>query len=213
LHEPPRPRSRAARQRRPARKRRPGRRAPRRARFPGRRGAAARHRAGGRVACADRGGRYLDALRRALRPRAHDAPPRPRAGDRAPGPVGHRRGGDRPLVLEGSRDDLTQVADAIAAAGLAPAALELVSPALARRERWVLAVRLAGSAALVAGDEAGLRAATGGRLTPLRSEEAHLFWTRAAEGIAARPVACRIGGLPDSSDELLDLLQHQVVDE
>jgi len=116
-------------------------------------------------------------------------------------------------VLEGSRDDLTQVADDIAAAGLAPAALELVSPALARRERWVLAVRLAGSAALVAGDEAGLRAATGGRLTPLRSEEAHLFWTRAAEGIAARPVAFRIGGLPDSSDELLDLLQHQVGDE
>jgi len=120
---------------------------------------------------------------------------------------------DQTLVLEGSRDDLTQVADDIAAAGLAPAALELVSPALARRERWVLAVRLAGSAALVAGDEAGLRAATGGRLTPLRSEEAHLFWTRAAEGIAARPVAFRIGGLPDSSDELLDLLQHQVGDE
>src|SRR3989442_15663840 len=90
---------------------------------------------------------------------------------------------DQTLVLEGSRDDLTQVADDIAAAGLAPAALELVSPALARRERWVLAVRLAGSAALVAGDEAGLRAATGGRLTPLRSEEAHLFWTRVAEGI------------------------------
>jgi len=120
---------------------------------------------------------------------------------------------DQTLVLEGSRDDLTQVADDIAAAGLAPAALELVSPALARRERWVLAVRLAGSAALVAGDEAGLRAATSGRLTPLRSEEAHLFWTRAAEGIAARPVAFRIGGLPDSSDELLDLLQHQVGDE
>src|SRR5207244_908834 len=45
---------------------------------------------------------------------------------------------DQTLVLEGSRDDLTQVADDIAAAGLAPAALELVSPALARRGRWVL---------------------------------------------------------------------------
>src|SRR5713101_3449269 len=115
---------------------------------------------------------------------------------------------DQTLVLEGSRDDLSQVADDITAAALTPAALELVSPALARRERWVLAVRLAGSAALVAGDEAGLRAATGGRLTPLRSEEAHLFWTRAAEGIAARPVAFRIGGLPDSSDELLDRLRR-----
>src|SRR5438094_763196 len=82
---------------------------------------------------------------------------------------------DQTLALEGSRDDLTQVADDIAAAGLAPAALELVSPALARRERWVLAVRLAGSAALVPRDEAGLRAATGGRLTPLRSGDAHLL--------------------------------------
>ena len=36
---------------------------------------------------------------------------------------------------------------------------------------------------------------------------------RAAESFATRPVAFRIGGLPDSSDELLDLLQHQVGDE
>src|SRR5207249_6055008 len=36
---------------------------------------------------------------------------------------------------------------------------------------------------------------------------------RAAESVATRPVTFRIGGLPDSSDELLDLLQHQVGDE
>src|SRR5216117_1628373 len=107
---------------------------------------------------------------------------------------------DVTYVLEGAREDLTQVGEDIAAAGLTPAALELVSPALARRERWVLAVRLAGSAALVAGDEAGLRAATGGRLTPLRSEEAHLFWTRAAEGIAARPAAAPGGRRVDRGE-------------
>ena len=123
---------------------------------------------------------------------------------------------DMTLVLEGAREDLAQVADDIRSAGLAPAALELVSPALARRERWVLAVRLAGSAALVAEDEAGLRAATGGgggRFEALRADEAHAFWMRAAEALATRPVTFRIGGLPDSSDELLDLLQHQVGDE
>jgi len=120
---------------------------------------------------------------------------------------------DRTFVLEATRDDLVQVTDDIRAAGLGPAALELVSPALARRERWVLAVRLAGSAALVAADEAGLRAATGGRLEALRADEAHAFWMRAAEGLAARPVVFRVGGLPDSTDELLDLLQHQVGDE
>lgn len=120
---------------------------------------------------------------------------------------------DTTLVLEGGREDLTQVAEDIRAAGLEPAALELVSPPLARRERWVLAVRLAGSAALVEADEASLRAATHGRLAPLRAEEAHAFWLRAAEGLATRPVTFRIGGLPESGDELLDLLQHQVGDE
>ncbi len=120
---------------------------------------------------------------------------------------------DRTFVLEATRDDLVQVTDDIRGAGLGPAALELVSPALARRERWVLAVRLAGSAALVAAEEAGLRAATGGRLEALRADEAHAFWMRAGEGLAARPVVFRVGGLPDSTDELLDLLQHQVGDE
>ncbi len=122
---------------------------------------------------------------------------------------------DVTYLLEGSREDLTQVAEDIAAAGLTPAALELVSPALARRERWVLAVRLAGSPTLVAADETGLGAATGGggRFTPLRAEEAHAFWMRHAEGFAVRPVTFRLGAVPSASDEMLDLLQHQVGDE
>src|ERR1043166_1382371 len=41
---------------------------------------------------------------------------------------------DQTLALEGSREDLTQVAEDIAAAGIQPAAHELMSPALARRE-------------------------------------------------------------------------------
>jgi glycolate dehydrogenase FAD-binding subunit len=116
-------------------------------------------------------------------------------------------------LLEGPREDLTQVEEDIAAAGLTPAALELVSPALARREQWVLAVRLAGSPALVSADETGLGAATAGRFTALRAEEAHAFWMRLAEGFAVRPVTFRIGAVPAASDEMLDLLQHQVGDE
>src|SRR5213075_1387137 len=121
---------------------------------------------------------------------------------------------DVTYLLEGAREDLTQVGEDVAAAGLTPAALELVSPALARRDRWVLGVRLAGSPALVAADEAGLGAASGGgRFTALRAQEAHAFWMRLAEGFAVRPVTFRIGGVPAASDELLDLLQHQVGDE
>src|SRR5712691_9872219 len=48
---------------------------------------------------------------------------------------------DETLVLEGPAEELLAAADEIRAAELAPAALELLSPALARRERWVLAAR------------------------------------------------------------------------
>jgi len=110
---------------------------------------------------------------------------------------------DITYVLEGAREDLTQVGEDIAGAGLTPAALELVSPALARRERWVLAVRLAGSPALVSGGRSGTRRREcGGRFSPLRAEEAHAFWMRLAEGFSVRPVTFRIGAVPTASDEL-----------
>jgi FAD/FMN-containing dehydrogenase len=120
---------------------------------------------------------------------------------------------DSTHVLEGPRSDLMQVADELRAAGGPTAALELVSPALARRADWVLAVRLVGSPAAVEAEEAALRAAAGGRFAPLRAEQAQAFWRHAAEGGAAGAVTFRVGGLPDGSDELQDLLQHQVGDE
>src|SRR2546425_2202679 len=76
---------------------------------------------------------------------------------------------DQTFVLAGTREDLTQGAEDIVAAGLQPAALELMSPALARREGWALAVRSAGSAALVAAQEAGLPGARGGRGSAARA--------------------------------------------
>src|SRR6266487_1349550 len=120
---------------------------------------------------------------------------------------------DETLVLEGPAEELLAAADEIRAAELAPAALELLSPALARRERWVLAARLVGSPAAVAADEGDLRALAGGRFAPLRAEEAHAFWSRAAEAFALRPVTFRVGGLPEGGEELLDLVRHQLSDE
>jgi glycolate oxidase FAD binding subunit len=120
---------------------------------------------------------------------------------------------DITAVLEGSRDDLARVAQDVIEAHLEPAALELVSPALARRERWTLGVRLAGSAALVSAAETGLRAATGGRVAELRAEEAAAFWRHAAEGLAARSVTLRLGGVAGATEELLDQVQHQLGDE
>ncbi len=120
---------------------------------------------------------------------------------------------DSTHVLEGARSDLMQIAEEIRAAGGQGAALELVSPELARRADWVLGVRLVGSAAAVETEEAALRAAAGGRFAPLRADQAQAFWRHTAEGNAARAVTFRVGGLPDATDELHDLLQHQVGDE
>jgi glycolate oxidase FAD binding subunit len=120
---------------------------------------------------------------------------------------------DATWILEGSRPDLTDAVDDIRAAQLESAALELLAPAAARRDTWVLAVRLAGAPDAVSAAEAELRAAGAGRLAPLRAEDAQRFWQHAGEGLALRPVVFRVGGLPESNDELLDLLQHQVGDE
>lgn len=120
---------------------------------------------------------------------------------------------DQTLVLEGPREDLSRAADDLREAGLTPAALELLSPALARRGGWVLAVRCSGSVAQVEAEEALLRTAGGGRFAPLGPEESHAFWQRAAEALATRPVTLRLAGLADATDDLLDLLQHQLGDE
>lgn len=119
---------------------------------------------------------------------------------------------DATFVLEGGRDALMGVVDAVRAAALQPAALELISPALAGRADWILAVRLAGAAELVATDEATLGAATGGRMTSLAPAAAAPFWRQLAEGIAAPAVTLRTGGLPAGIDPVIDLLQHQLDD-
>jgi glycolate oxidase FAD binding subunit len=120
---------------------------------------------------------------------------------------------DQTSLLEGTREDLSRAADDLREAGLAPAALELLSPALARRAGWVLAVRCTGSAAQVEAEEALLRTAGGGRFAPQGPEDSHTFWQRAAEALALRPVTLRLAGLPDATDDLLDLVQHLLGDE
>ncbi len=120
---------------------------------------------------------------------------------------------DVTLTLEGSREDLSRVGDEVRDRGLELAALELLSPALARRAGWVLALRCAGSAAQVEAEEAAIRTVANGRFAPLPAEETHAFWQRAGEALSLRPVTLRLGGLPDSTDDLLDELAHQLGDE
>src|SRR5439155_1287148 len=160
---------------------------------------------------------HVAAGRRPRRPGAHHAPARQGPGDRAAGSLRDRRGGHRlrPAAPAARRRRHMARARPAGARGPHPrlGGRDRDGGPLARRERWMLPVRFAGSAALVSAEEAALRAASGGRFTALRADEAHALWMRAAESFATRPVTFRVGGLPDSSDELMDLLQHQVGDE
>jgi glycolate dehydrogenase FAD-binding subunit len=122
---------------------------------------------------------------------------------------------DLTLALEESRDTLVSLAEDVLATGLTPAALELLSPAVARRDAWLLAIRLAGSAATVSADEATVRASSthGRRFETLSPEGGRALWQSAAAVFATRPAVLRLGGLPEGLDELVDLLAHQLGDE
>ena len=120
---------------------------------------------------------------------------------------------DATYLLEDGRDLLMDVLDEVRAAGLQPAAAELVGPALGQRVEWTLAIRLTGGAESVQADEQALRAIAGGRMIPLPPQAAQEFWQTTAARLGARPVTIRAGALPSGVDAVIDLLQHQLGDE
>ena len=117
---------------------------------------------------------------------------------------------DRTLLMVGTRDALAQLARDIRAAGARPAALELLSAAMTQLEDWVLAARVAGTPTAVDAEATVIQSVAGPRMRTLESAESHDFWARAAAGALAGPVTVRIGGLPDTLDDLLDLVRHQL---
>jgi hypothetical protein len=114
------------------------------------------------------------------------------------------------LVSRGTRDALTSAARDIGAAELLPAALELLSPALAAEPEWVLAIRFVGTEAAVQADVRRLGSASELTWTPLPAERTAAFWSTAARGSLGGPVTLRLGVLGDGVDETIDLLAHDL---
>jgi len=120
-----------------------------------------------------------------------------------------RPAADATLVARGSRDDLTRWARDLAETGVRPAALELVSPAVAAEAEWVLAARLLGSTAAVEADHARIVGTPGLAWSELDAEAAHAFWHLVTHAASGAPVSIRVGALAPGLDELLDLVgQH-----
>jgi glycolate oxidase FAD binding subunit len=113
---------------------------------------------------------------------------------------------DVTLVQRGPRDPLTRAARDLDEAGFTPAALELVSPALAAEPEWMLAVRLAGLTDGVRAEIAELSSSVAGPWQELPADRAAAFWALVARGAASGPVTLRLGVLGPGVDEAIDLV-------
>lgn len=113
---------------------------------------------------------------------------------------------DRTMTVTAPRDDLTKAARDAIAAGAHPAALELLSPAVATAPDWVLAVRFVGPAALVEAERSHLLQSTGLAWVDLPDDRAPAFWTMAARAPLGGPVTIRLGAVTEGMDETIDLV-------
>lgn len=117
---------------------------------------------------------------------------------------------DATYTTRGGRDALTSAARDLISAGLAPAALELMSPALAAEADWVLAARFLGTDAAVQADVRRLSADTTLVWQPMAAERTAGFWYLGARASLAGPITFRLGVLGDGLDETIDLLTHDL---
>jgi FAD/FMN-containing dehydrogenase len=113
---------------------------------------------------------------------------------------------DVTLVRRGARDPLSQAARALRDAGFAPAAMELLSPALAAEPEWVLATRVLGLYDAVRAEVEQVSAVAPGGWEELAAERAGALWTMVARGAASGPVSLRLGVLGPGIDETIDLV-------
>jgi glycolate oxidase FAD binding subunit len=113
---------------------------------------------------------------------------------------------DVTLVARGMRDALTSAARDAVEAELVPAALELISPALAAEPDWILAARFVGTDAAVQGDVRRLSPIGSLSWQPLPPDKTAAFWGIVARGSQGGPITLRLGVLGDGVDETIDLL-------
>jgi glycolate oxidase FAD binding subunit len=117
---------------------------------------------------------------------------------------------DMTLVARGTRDTLTSAARDVVGAELVPAALELLSPALAAEPEWVLAARFLGTDAAVQSDVRRLAPIAGLAWQPLPPDRTAAFWGLVGRGSQGGPITLRLGVLGDGVDETIDLLAHDL---
>lgn len=116
---------------------------------------------------------------------------------------------DETWVALGPRDPLTAAGRELRNRGVPLAAAELLSPALATESEWLLAVRLLGDPDEVDSARQSLPEAPGTwqQLAPVRRTN---LWNGAARAVTTVPVSIRLGVLPESLDETIDLVVNRL---
>ena len=117
---------------------------------------------------------------------------------------------DVSLLARGARDQLTSGARELIDAQVLPAALELLSPALAAEADWILAARFVGTDAAVQADVRRLGSVGELQWQPLPADRTAAFWSVAARGTLGGPITLRLGVLGDGVDDTIDLLAHDL---
>ncbi len=117
---------------------------------------------------------------------------------------------DITLVRRGPRDELTGGARELNEAGFTPAAMELLSPALAAEPVWVLGVRITGLADAVRAEVGILSGGAPGAWEQLSAERAAALWALGARGAATGSVTLRLGVLGEGVDEAIDLVTQEL---
>ena len=117
---------------------------------------------------------------------------------------------DATLLARASRDNLLAMSREIVEMAMAPAAMELLSPALAADPDWVLALRFLGPDESVQGD---IRRLPQGNLVtwePLPPDRSSSFWALTARAALSGLVTIRMGALSAGLDDTIDLLAHDL---
>jgi glycolate oxidase FAD binding subunit len=118
---------------------------------------------------------------------------------------------DVTILAAGHRDSLLGAARQILEAGITTAALELVSPAAAERDEWLLAIRLLGSDVAVQAERVAVTDVA--RQLLFRNAEvgeAAALWHAILAGATRAPTTIRIGTLPTSLHDALDMVAHHL---
>jgi glycolate oxidase FAD binding subunit len=119
---------------------------------------------------------------------------------------------DRTLLGTGTRDTLLGTAKEILAAGLTPAALELLSPSAFGTSDWGLAVRIVGSSPEAMAMRDTVCGAASIDLLELSADEAATRWHATRSAVTGHPTTIRIGTLPSTIALVLDIMAQHLSD-